>query len=68
MRVNDNTDPVYNFMHIDPTLIRTRTCQTLIEILLACRNFVDEDLQSRIDHVASTREKEMERQVTVRRT
>ena len=58
MRVSNKIDPVFNFMHIDPTLIRTRTCQTLIEILIACRDSVEEDLQNRIDYVVDAREKE----------
>jgi len=59
MKIDTKIDPEFNFMHIDPTLIRTRTCKTLLNILAACHNSVDKDLKTRIDYVINLRKKEM---------
>ena len=48
----------YRYLHLDPTLLRTRTSNTLINLLLRCRDFVDEELQSRIDYVVKKKENE----------
>ena len=48
---NGQDDSRYRYLHLDPTLLRTRTSNTLINLLLKCYESVDEDLQNRIDYV-----------------
>lgn len=64
---NGQDDSRYRYLHIDPTLLRTRTSNTLINLLLKCYESVDEDLQNRIDYVIKKRESEMMRVAPSRR-
>ena len=58
MKNSNGQDSQYRYLHLDPTLLRTRTSNTLINLLLRCRDFVDEELQSRIDYVVKKKENE----------
>ena len=64
---NGQNDSRYRYLHLDPTLLRTRTSNTLINLLLKCYESVDEDLQNRIDYVIKKRESEMMRVAPSRR-
>lgn len=64
---NGQDDSRYRYLHLDPTLLRTRTSNTLINLLLKCYESVDEDLQNRIDYVIKKRESEMMRVAPSRR-
>jgi hypothetical protein len=51
----------YRMMHLDPTLLRTKTSTTLIKLLQKCRKSVDEDTQGKIDYVIQKRKEENKR-------
>jgi len=57
----------FRMMHLDQTLLRTRTSNTLIDLLIKCRKFVDDDLQERIDYVVQKRKDEVARVEPARR-
>jgi|TARA_Y100000296_G_C5007838_1_gene173553 hypothetical protein len=57
----------YRLMHLDPTLLRTKTSATLIRLLQKCRKSVDEDTQGRIDYVLQKRKEENKRVSPTRR-
>ena len=57
----------FRMMHLDQTLLRTRTSNTLIDLLIKCRKFVDDDLQERIDYVVQRRKDEIARVEPARR-
>ena len=57
----------FKMMHLDQTLLRTRTSNTLINLLIKCRKFVDDDLQEMIDYVIQKRKDEVARVEPARR-
>ena len=57
----------FRMMHLDQTLLRTRTSNTLIDLLIKCRKFVDDDLQEMIDYVIQKRKDEVARVEPARR-
>jgi len=56
----EKKQPPPNLLGIDQTIIRTKTCTKMLDLLKDCRESVNEDIQKKIDNIDEIRTFEME--------
>lgn len=56
-------------LHLDSTLLRTKTVGTILKVLTKCRQTsTDEKLNDIIDYILKKRDMELERTILIKRT
>jgi hypothetical protein len=56
-------------LHLDSTLLRTRTVNTILKVLIKCRKTsTDENVNEAIDYILKKRDMELERTILIKRT